>query len=248
MIIFKSLKEVSDFAHHLVMNHNAKDLKKINPEIIIDFTVGAKFHLAKLTKEFANLLGLEIKWTQFLWHYRSPTYYAGSMPWARRIDYDAQLVFRCSYNSLIEIIVHELTHFQVLHHTFHFWKQLLVNMQALGIIESRITFDEFFVKQRDNVRYLKTDKLICSSIFLDGDPLLSSRSYSQKCIDIYGILRKNKVFDFECLRFLGIRCAKEHYYGYVDSVESTYQNYEEITLHYSWQGRNHYDSFRGDRI
>lgn len=27
MIIFKSLKEVSDFAHHLVMNHNAKDLK-----------------------------------------------------------------------------------------------------------------------------------------------------------------------------------------------------------------------------
>lgn len=150
-----------------------------------------------------------------------------------------------SYNSLIETIEHELTHFQVLHHTFHLWEQLLVNMKALGIIEARITFDEFFVKQRDNVRYLKTDKLICFSIFQDGDMYL--RSYSQKGIDIYGILRKNNVVDFECLRFLGIRCAKEHYYGYVDSVESAYQNYEEITLHYSWQGRNHYDSFRGDR-
>lgn len=247
MIIFNSLKEVSDFAHDLVMNHSIKDVRKINPEIIIDFTVGAKYHFAKITREFANLLGLEIKWTQFLWHYQTPAYYARSMPLSHRIDYDALLVFRWSYDSLIEIIVHELTHFQVRHHTFHFLEQLLVNMKALGIIESRITFDEFFVKQLDNVRYVKTDKLICYSIFQDRDPLLSSRSYSQKCIDIYGILRKNKVFDFESLRFLGIRCAKEHYYGYVDSVESTYENYEEITLHYSWQSRNHYDSFRGDR-
>ena len=166
------------------------------------------------------------------------------MPWDGRIDYDARLIFKRSYNSLIETIVHELTHFQVLHHTFHFWEQLLVNMKALGIIESQITFDEFFVKQLDNVRYVKTDKLICFSIFHDRDPM---KSYAQKCIDTHWILRKNKVFDFELRRFLGIRCAKEHYYGYVDSVESAYQNYEEITLHYSWQGRNHYDSFRGDR-
>ncbi len=246
MIIFNSLKDVSDFAHDLVINYSIEDLKKFNPETIIDFTVGAKYHFAKITKEFANLLGLEIKWTQFLWSYRTPVYCAWCMPSVRRIDYDARLLFGWSYNSLIEIIVHELTHFQVRHHTFHFWEQLLVNMKALGIIESHITFDEFFVKQRDNVRYVKTDKLICFSIFQDRDPIM--RSYSQKCIDTYCILRKNKVFDFECLRFLGIRCAKEHYYGYVDSVESAYQNYEEITLHYSWQGRNHYDSFRGDRI
>lgn len=245
MIIFNSLKDVSDFAHDLVINYSIKDLKKINPETIIDFTVGAKYHFAKITKEFANLLGLEVKWTQFLWHYRTPDSCAWCMPWDSRIDYDAQLVFKRSYNSLLQTIVHELTHFQVLHHTFHFWEQLLVNLKVLGIIESQITFDEFFVIQRDNVRYEKTDKLICYSIFTDRDPM---RSYALKCIDTHWILRKNKVFDFEYLRFRGIRCAKEYYYGYVDSVESAYQNYEEITLHYSWQGRNHYDSFRGDRI
>ena len=200
MIIFNSLKDVSDFAHDLVINYSIGDLKKINPETIINFTVGAKYHFAKITKEFANFLGLEIKWTQFLWSYRTPVFDAVSSPHVHRIVYDAQLVFMWSYNSLTETIEHELTHFQVLHHTFHFWEQLLVNMKALGIIEARITFDEFFVKQRDNVRYLKTDKLICSSIFHDRDPIMGS--YSQKCVDTYCILRKIKYLILNILDFL----------------------------------------------
>lgn len=248
MIIFKSLKEVSDFAHHLVMNHTAKDLKKINPEIIIDFTVGAKYHLAKLTKEFANRLALGNVSTTFEWPYYIRKYFAGCYVKKRHITYCLDAVILMCYDALIETIVHELTHLQVRRHNHKFWELVLINLKKLGIVEPSMSFDTFFVKQYDKSNYWamgKTDTLLCHSIFRRQ---LFYNPYEVQIEDGVAALRGNRIFDIQACRQYRLRCPKKRYFEYIDSVEKAYLNYEEVTLICKNSTHKIYDSFRTDKI
>lgn len=249
MIIFNSLKEVSDFAHELVINHSIKDLKKINPEIIIDFTVGAKYLLAKLTKEFANRLALGNVSTAFEWPYYIRKYIACCCVKKRHITYCLDAVMLECYDALIEIIVHELTHLQVRRHNNKFWKLVLINLKKLGIVEPSMTFDTFFVKQYDKNNYWamgKLDTLLCYSIF--RRQLFYNLNEVFQIEDGVAALRSNRIFDIQECRRYRLRCPKKRYFEYIDSVEKAYLNYEIVTLICKNTTQNIYDSFRTDKI
>ena len=249
MIIFNSLKEVSDFAHNLVINHNRNDLKKINPEIIIDFTVGAKYHLAKLTKDFANKLSYNDVTTVFEWPYYIRNYSACCYVEKHHIIYCTESVVLRTFKGMIETIIHELTHLQVRRHNRKFWEMVLINLKKLGIVEPEMSFDTFYVKKYDKSNYWamgKTDTLLCQSIFLRQS--LYTFYDSSQVMDSMRTLRGNRIFDIHASRRYRTRCPKERYFDYIDSVENAYSNYEEVTSICKQTTHNIYDSFRTDKI
>lgn len=187
-----------------------------------------------------------MKFTYLRWPYHASQFLASCSSKGHGIGYDVPILFECSYNGMIEIIVHELTHLQVIPHNLKFWEQLLVNLKRLEILDSRTSFDEFFVKQYDRNQAFwigPRDSLICYSIFWANSIIMGK--YGQQCIDTYQILRRNKVFDLKTAReqFTGERQPKEEYDCYVDLIENAYEDYKRITFHEVANGYLYYDTF-----
>lgn len=139
MIIFNSLKEVSDFAHELVLNTNVKDLKRIIPEIIIDFTIGATTFVNIATNNFAHRLCHKINGCDVKWNYNegcTSTYLAWCYPSTHYIDYTAKLFFCYPYEKILETIVHEICHCKYPSHKQEFWDYLFKNLKLIGLIPS----------------------------------------------------------------------------------------------------------------
>lgn len=248
MIIFNSLKEVIEFAHDLVINHSVKDLRKINPTTIIDFTVGAKYHLAKVTREFANRLDLGNVGTIFEWTYYHRKYLACCRIDPRLIIYCSNLIMMWTYDTLLEVIVHELTHLQVRRHNCKFWNLLFNNLKRLGIVDMSIPFNSFFVRRYDktNYRTMRKTDILYYSVFWQQS--FYTPYEDSKIKDAVAALRSNKIFDIQASRRYMLRCPKERYFEYIDSVENAYSNYERVTFIQNNSGQNIYDSFRTDKI
>lgn len=149
MILFNSLKEVYDFGNRLVTDYTTKELKTLEPDIIIDFTVGAGQWLVKTINEFSlQLLGFDRILINILWKYTEPCLgnYLARCWRSSSIDITTELLIRYPYKYVLEIIVHEISHLKYPNHTQEFRDYLFNNLKQLNLIEPEMNFDDFYKK------------------------------------------------------------------------------------------------------
>lgn len=211
MILFNSLKEVSDFAHDLIISNSMKDLRKINPETIIDFTIGASTFVTIVTNKFAHKLGYKINGCEVQWIYNegcTAAYLARCFHLTHYIEYTAKLFLCYPYEEILETIVHEICHCKYLDHSQEYWDYLFQNLKVIGLIPSNTQFQDYF---SSNKKHCRSNEIL----------YFTNRTIFPNSNVKYDILKRNKAFDLSNRSF-NFRKFSTNYFNYIGELKEYY--------------------------
>lgn len=152
---YNSLKETIDATTAFVLDTREADIKRTNPEEILNLFIAAnRFGREAIAACYRKLYGPEYDTSNRSDYVIKPVYKK-----CRGYCYPNNLIvinwssfITSSYTNMLELIAHEIAHDVCLEHREKFWHAYYRNCQGLGLIASDIAYEDGMVVNKSGMR------------------------------------------------------------------------------------------------
>lgn len=197
---FNSLEDVSNYAHSLIRDKSEKDIKKLNSLEILEWFIASQRFVAEKAVDIIRHAGLKvenrgltIKVACFFFDNFYGAYYNRQYS---NIVIGTKCIFGDSYNQLIGVIIHELTHMEIMGHNDNFWQRYLELLTIEGFAEPGLSVDEAFIKDTITIYRHASERLplmrgcLLREISAGNNDCERYMNFDRK----YHIFRRNPIF------------------------------------------------------